>query len=91
MRVADAIPAGGVDITLTTESHVVSAKVTPGATLASLLRDHDVAEADVTDAVVQARALFDLRKVRSDQAYLWRRAPTDHCAASNTKSMATGS
>ena len=63
----------------------------PGATLASLLRSHDVAEPDVVDAVGQARPLFDPRKVRSDQPYRVETRPTDRCAASNTRSTAIGS
>jgi murein DD-endopeptidase MepM/ murein hydrolase activator NlpD len=62
--------AGGADITLTSELHLVSDRVTAGATLESLLRSHDVADDDVVDVIAQARALFDPRKVRSDQPYL---------------------
>jgi murein DD-endopeptidase MepM/ murein hydrolase activator NlpD len=57
------------DIVLATEMAIVNARIAPGATLASLLRLNDVAEPDVSEAVVQAGALFDLRKVRASQPY----------------------
>ena len=66
----DAAAAGGADVTLAPELHLVSDRVTAGATLESMLRSHDVADDDVADVVTQARALFDPRKVRSDQPYL---------------------
>jgi murein DD-endopeptidase MepM/ murein hydrolase activator NlpD len=62
--------AGGADVTLAAELHLVSDRVARGATLESLLRSHDVADEDVADVIAQARALFDPRKVRSDQPYL---------------------
>ena len=44
-------------------------RVRAGATLASVLRAHDVAVADAAAIVAQAAAVFDLRKVRANQPY----------------------
>jgi murein DD-endopeptidase MepM/ murein hydrolase activator NlpD len=62
------LPAKG-DIALALETTRVSARVHAGATLASMLRAHDVAVADVAAIVAQAAAVFDLRKVRANQPY----------------------
>ena len=48
---------------------MISARVRAGATLASMLRAHDVAVPDVAAIVAQAGAVFDLRKVRANQPY----------------------
>jgi murein DD-endopeptidase MepM/ murein hydrolase activator NlpD len=58
------------DVVLATESRIVSSRVMPGATLASMLRGSDVSTADVAGIVEQARALFDPRTVRSGQPYV---------------------
>jgi murein DD-endopeptidase MepM/ murein hydrolase activator NlpD len=58
------------DVVLATESRIVSSRVMPGATLASMLRGSDVSTADVAGIVEQARALFDPRNVRSGQPYV---------------------
>jgi murein DD-endopeptidase MepM/ murein hydrolase activator NlpD len=59
----------GVDIHLPSDVRTVAARVIPGATLASLLRAHEVAEAEVAPLVAGASAVFDLRKIRVDQPY----------------------
>ena len=61
-------PAKG-DILLALETTVVTSRVHAGATLASVLRAHDVAVADAAAIVAQAAAVFDLRKVRANQPY----------------------
>jgi len=65
----DTIPAAKGDIALSLETTVISARVRAGATLASMLRAHDVAVPDVAAIVAQAGAVFDLRKVRANQPY----------------------
>lgn len=57
------------DITLASDVHVISARVLPGATLASILRAHAVAVQQVEAVVERARAVFDPRRVRRDQPY----------------------
>ena len=57
------------DIPLALETRVVSARVRAGATLASMLRAHDVAVADTDAIVAQAASVFDLRRVRANQPY----------------------
>src|SRR3954466_13512228 len=65
----DTVPAAKGDIMLALETRVVSARVRAGATLAPLLRGQDVAAADAAAIVAQAASVFDLRKVRANQAY----------------------
>ena len=65
----DTVLAAKGDIALALETRVVSERVRPGATLASLLRGHDVALDETTAIVAQAAAVFDLRKVRANQPY----------------------
>ncbi len=65
----DTVAAAKGDIVLSLETRVVAARVRAGATLASLLRAHDVAVADTAAVVAQAAAVFDLRKVRANQPY----------------------
>ena len=65
----DTIAAVKGDIMLSLETTVVSSRVRAGATLASVLRAHDVAVADAAAIVAQAAAVFDLRKVRANQPY----------------------
>jgi murein DD-endopeptidase MepM/ murein hydrolase activator NlpD len=57
------------DIALSLETTVVTARVRAGATLASVLRAHDVAVSDAALIVAQAASVFDLRKVRANQPY----------------------
>ena len=65
----DTVAAAQGDIVLSRETRVVAARVRAGATLASLLRAHDVAVADTAAIVAQAASVFDLRKVRANQPY----------------------
>jgi murein DD-endopeptidase MepM/ murein hydrolase activator NlpD len=65
----DTLPAAKGDVLLSLETTVVSSRVRAGATLASLLRAHDVAIADAAAIVSQAASVFDLRKVRANQPY----------------------
>src|SRR5688572_20645283 len=58
-----------VDISLPPDERLTSARVIPGATLASLLRAHEIAEAEAAALVARASAVFDLRRVRADQPY----------------------
>jgi murein DD-endopeptidase MepM/ murein hydrolase activator NlpD len=57
------------DIALAAETNAVSARVTPGATLASILRAHQVVASETADIVAKVAAVFDLRKVRANQPY----------------------
>ena len=65
----DTVPAAKGDIVLSLETRIVSSRVKAGATLASLLRAHDVALADAGVIVAQAASVFDLRRVRANQPY----------------------
>ena len=58
-----------VDIALPADIRTISARVLPGATMASLLRAHEVAESEVVALVAHASRVFDLRRVRVDQPY----------------------
>src|SRR5688572_1013206 len=58
-----------VDIGLPADIRTISARVLPGATMASLLRAHEVAESEVAALVAHASRVFDLRRVRVDQPY----------------------
>jgi len=74
----DTVAAVEGDIVLLLETTVVSSRVHAGATLASVLRAHDVAVSDAAAIVAQAGAVFDLRKVRANQPY---RLETTHGGA----------
>ena len=65
----DTVSAVKGDIMLSLETTVVSSRVRAGATLASMLRGHDVAVSEVAAIVAQAASVFDLRKVRANQPY----------------------
>jgi murein DD-endopeptidase MepM/ murein hydrolase activator NlpD len=65
----DTLRAERGDILLSLETTVVSSRVRAGATLASVLRAHDVAVSDAAAIVAQAASVFDLRKVRANQPY----------------------
>ena len=54
---------------LRSEHIVVSARVTAGATLASILRAQAVAVAEVARLIERIASVFDLRKVRANQPY----------------------
>ena len=58
-----------VDISLPSDIRPISARVLPGATMASLLRAHQVADSEVAALVAHASRVFDLRRVRVDQPY----------------------
>src|SRR5688572_25970169 len=62
------------DIPLLPAEILISSRVLPGTTMASLLRAHQVAEAEVAELVARASAIFDLRRVRVDQPYRFARA-----------------
>jgi murein DD-endopeptidase MepM/ murein hydrolase activator NlpD len=57
------------DIQLVLDTTVVSAKVASGATLASILRAQNIVASEVSELVLRAGAVFDLRRVRRDQPY----------------------
>jgi murein DD-endopeptidase MepM/ murein hydrolase activator NlpD len=59
----------GRDISLRAEVRTISGLVARGATFASLLHASHVAEQDIAEATARAAAVFDLRKVRSSQAF----------------------
>jgi murein DD-endopeptidase MepM/ murein hydrolase activator NlpD len=57
------------DIILSLETTVISARVPARATLASVLRAHEIAVNEAAAIVAQAGSVFDLRKVRANQPY----------------------
>ena len=63
------LDARASDVALPSETHVVTARVSRGDTLASLLLHNDVGTNDVNDVVNRARTVFDPRRVRVDQPY----------------------
>jgi murein DD-endopeptidase MepM/ murein hydrolase activator NlpD len=67
---ATAASAAIQDVLLPPDVRKVSARVMRGATLASLLRAHEIAEEEVGSLVARAAAVFDLRKVRVNQPYV---------------------
>ena len=77
----DALPSVGPpqsparDITLVADTTIVSARVAAGATLASILRTHDIVASDVAALVQRAASVFDLRKVRAHQPYVLVKTP----------------
>jgi murein DD-endopeptidase MepM/ murein hydrolase activator NlpD len=68
------VAISGVDVHLPADLRLVSARVRPGSTMASLLRAHQLAEAEVAELIARASAVFDLRRVRVDQPYRLARA-----------------
>lgn len=62
-------PAVGSDVSLPAEVRIIAARVGRGATLASLLRAHDVAEEQVAALVSRVAGVFDLRRFRAEQPY----------------------
>jgi murein DD-endopeptidase MepM/ murein hydrolase activator NlpD len=58
------------DIALAADTTMVSAKVTAGATLASILRTNEIVATDVAALVERVASVFDLRKVRAQQPYV---------------------
>jgi murein DD-endopeptidase MepM/ murein hydrolase activator NlpD len=72
-RAASSIPVSD-DIELAPDYYVLSERVAPGATLASVLRKHDFRDSEIARVVASAAAVFDLRKVRTAQPYRLERA-----------------
>jgi len=64
-----AVGAVGNDIGLPSEVQTVAARVTRGATLATLLRAHDLAEREINALIERTQAVFDVRGLRVDQPY----------------------
>ena len=64
----------GADVSLPADLRLISARVFPGATIASLLRANQIAESEVAALVARAASVFDLRRVRVDQPYRLARA-----------------
>lgn len=64
----------GADVYLPADLRLISARVFPGATMASLLRANQIAESEVAALVARASTVFDLRRVRVDQPYRLARA-----------------
>src|SRR3954451_21751472 len=65
----DAAIRAKADIVLAADTTVVSAKVAGGATLDSILRAQHIVATDITELILHASRVFDLRKVRRDQPY----------------------
>jgi murein DD-endopeptidase MepM/ murein hydrolase activator NlpD len=63
------VAGSGRDVALAPDWHVITARVAPGATFASLLRAHGIADIDIAGAIRRASSVFDLRKVRTAQPY----------------------
>src|SRR3954469_1987485 len=57
------------DVQLAADATVVSARVTAGATLASILKTNEVLASEVVTVVQRTAAVFDPRKLRAQQAY----------------------
>jgi murein DD-endopeptidase MepM/ murein hydrolase activator NlpD len=57
------------DIALAADTTVVAARVAAGATLDSILRTQHIVATDITELILHAGAVFDLRRVRRDQPY----------------------
>lgn len=62
-------PVIGRDIDLPAEVRIIAARVANGATLAALLRAHDIAEREVAALVARVADVFDLRRFRAAQPY----------------------
>ena len=62
-------PKLGADVFLQLETKVIEALVPRNATLAGLLRDHEIDDVLVTAIVEQARQVFDLRRIRARNPY----------------------
>jgi murein DD-endopeptidase MepM/ murein hydrolase activator NlpD len=65
----DTLAAVQGDIMLSLETTVISARVPARATLASVLRAHEIAVDEAAAIVARAGSVFDLRKVRANQPY----------------------
>jgi len=65
------------DISLPAEVRVLAARVSPGATLSSLLHAHGLAEREIVALVGRAASVFDVRRLRTDRPYRIVRAAKD--------------
>ena len=68
-----ALAAGAVDavdVYLPSDLRMISSRVLPGTTLASLLRGHQVTEAEVAALVARASTVFDLCRVARIRALI---------------------
>ena len=68
-RFAELSSSAKADVALAADTTIVSARIAAGATLASILYAQKVVASDITELVLRAGAVFDLRKVRKDQPY----------------------
>ena len=66
---ANSVPRRAADVVLVRETTLVSARVTAGATLASILRAEGLTADEVSAVIANVRSVFDPRKVRVDQPY----------------------
>ena len=65
------------DISLPAEVRVLAARVSPGATLSSLLHAHGLAEREIAELIGRAASVFDVRRLRTDRPYRIVRAIKD--------------
>jgi len=77
-RETESLPVASraADIALASDVTVVTARVTTGATLATILQAERLAASEIATAVRRASAVFDLRKVRAAQPYRLERGPS---------------
>ena len=57
------------DVDLHTDTHVLSAHVVPGMTLATLLRAGEIAAEEAADVIAAVQTVFEARKVRTGRPY----------------------
>jgi murein DD-endopeptidase MepM/ murein hydrolase activator NlpD len=62
-------PARSLDVFLARDSEIVRAEVPPRATLASLLRAHDLVADEALSIITSVSAKFDLRRFKAGQRY----------------------
>ncbi|MFN7982668.1 MAG: M23 family metallopeptidase [Vicinamibacterales bacterium] len=65
------------DISLPAEVRVLAARVSPGATMSSLLHAHGLAEREIVELIGRAASVFDVRRLRTDRPYRIVRAVKD--------------
>ena len=75
-RLSELSSSAQTDIALAADTTIVSAHIAAGATLASILHAQNVVASDVTQLVLRAGKVFDLRKVRKDQPYRLETTPS---------------
>src|SRR5262249_49857134 len=73
--VSAVLAASARDIALVRDTVVVSARVTAGATLATILHAQQIATADAIELIERAGSVFDVRKVRVNQPYRLEKTP----------------